>query len=112
MVNASLNNYRQSPRKVRLVAQLVKGKSVDQALAILNHTAKRSTGPLSTLVRSAVANAQHNFKLDKSDLMIKDIRVDAGQTLRRSMPRARGSAYPIRKRTSRITLVLDKVANK
>lgn len=106
MIVAKLNNYRQSPRKVRLVASLISGKSVVDALAILPHVAKRSAKPLATLINSAVANAKHNFSLSADTLIVKEFRVDAGATMKRSMPRAHGSAYPIRKRTSHITLIL------
>jgi large subunit ribosomal protein L22 len=106
MITARLNNYRQSPRKVRLVASLISGKSVVDALAILPHVAKRSAKPLATLINSAVANAKHNFSLSADTLIVKEFRVDAGATMKRSMPRAHGSAFPIRKRTSHITLIL------
>lgn len=106
MITASLKNYRQSPRKVRLVATLVKGKSVNDALQTLNFLPKRATGPLYTLLKSAVANAKNNFNIEKDNLFVKEMRVDAGQVLKRRMPRARGSAYPINKRTSHVSLVL------
>ena len=106
MVTATLNNYRQSPRKVRLVVSLVKGRSVAEALALLAFVPKRASRPLATLINSAVANAKHNFSLESDSLFVKDFRVDAGKVLKRSMPRARGSAFPIKKRTSHITLVL------
>ncbi|NDE68324.1 50S ribosomal protein L22 [bacterium] len=106
MITASLNNYRQSPRKVRLVANLVRGKSIEQALYILKFTSKKATHPLYGLVESAAANAQNNFKIDPATLIVKEIRVDSGVTLKRRMPRARGSAYPINKRCSHVLLVL------
>ena len=107
LVTAQLNNYRQSPRKVRLVASLVKGKSVEKALTVLSFTTKEASGPLAKLVQSAVRNAKNNFNIEKEALTIKDFRVDKGSTLKRSMPRARGSANPIRKRTSHVILVLE-----
>ena len=106
MITASLKNYRQSPRKVRLVATLVKGKNVNDAINTLNFLPKRATGPLTTLLKSAIANAKNNFNIEKDGLFIKEFRVDAGQVLKRRMPRARGSAYPIHKRTSHVRLVL------
>ncbi len=106
MITASLKNFRQSPRKVRLVANLVRGKSVVDALNILNFVSKKATHPLHGLVMSAVANAKNNFNLEKEGLMVKEIRVDSGVVLKRSMPRARGSAFPIKKRTSHVLLVL------
>ena len=106
MITATLNNYRQSPRKVRLVATLVRGKGVNQALAILENVTKQATSPLQTLIASAVANAKHNFNIESDSLFVKEIRVDGGQILKRRMPRARGSAFPINKRTSHVSLVL------
>lgn len=107
MITAKLNNYRQSPRKVRLIANLVKGKKVDDALDILNFAGKRASLPLKTLIESAISNAKNNFNLDKESLFIKEFRVDVGAILYRRMPRARGTAYPIRKRTSHISLELE-----
>lgn len=108
MITATLKTYRQTPRKVRLVADLIKGKTVEQAIAHLNFLPKRASLPLKKLLESAVANAQHNFGAERGDLLIKDIRVDKGIVMRRFMPRARGSAAPIKKRTSHIVLVLGK----
>ncbi len=105
MVTAKLSNYRGSPRKVRLVADLVRGKKVADAMNILAFTTKRATDPISKLLSSAVANAK-NMSLDISSLMVKEIRVDGGIVLKRSMPRARGSAFPIRKRTSHVFVSL------
>jgi len=106
-MRATLNNYRQSPRKMRLVIDAVKGKSVTQAEALLGLMPKIATVPLQKLLRSAVANAKENQKVTDTDsLIIKDFRVDSGTVLKRSMPRARGSANRILKRTSKVTLVL------
>jgi large subunit ribosomal protein L22 len=112
MITASLNNYRQSPRKVRTVANLVRGKRVAEAIDILNFTAKRATNPLGTLLKSAIANAKNNFGIEATNLYIKEIRVDGGVVLMRSMPRARGSASPIHKRTSHVSLMLAEKAPK
>jgi len=106
MITASLNNYRQSPRKVRLVANLIKGKKVDEALNMLGYVTKRASNPIASLVLSAIANAKNNFNIEKDNLIIKEMRVDGGVVMKRSMPRARGSAFPIKKRTSHIYLVL------
>jgi large subunit ribosomal protein L22 len=106
MITASLKNYRQSPRKVRSVANLVRGKSVEQALNTLNFLSKKAADPLYGLLLSAIANAKNNHKIEKEALVIKEIRVDAGYILKRRMPRARGSAFPINKRTSHVNLVL------
>ena len=110
-MRAILNNYRQSPRKMRLVANAVKGKSVVEAQAILSFMPKAATVPLKKLLDSAVANAKENQKVtDAGTLVIKDFRVDPGAVLKRSMPRAHGSAYQILKRTSKVTLVLGEQA--
>ncbi len=102
---AQLNNYRQSPRKVRVVANLVRGKSVQQALDTLTFTTKRSSQPLHKLLSSAIANAK-NLSLSLDNLVVKEIKVDGGPILYRRRPRSRGMANPIRKRTSHINIVL------
>ncbi len=106
MISASINNLRQSPRKVRSVANLVRGKDVVNALHTLNFLSKKGADPLYTLLQSALANAKNNHNLEKDGLMIKELRVDTAKTLKRSMPRARGSAFPINKRCSHVLLVL------
>lgn len=105
-MKAVLANYRQSPRKVRLVADLLKGKSVDAAIEQLSFLAKRAALPLSKLIESAVANALSQGR-PRENLFLKRLLVDKGVVLRRSMPRARGSASPIKKRTSRVVVELD-----
>ncbi len=110
MITAQLKTYRQSPRKVRLLSDLVKGKSVAEALLILSVATKAAAEPLRKLVLSAVKNAKNSFDVDEKTLYIKDFRVDAGAVLKRSMPRARGSAFPILKRTSHIKVVLGERA--
>ncbi|MDD3694147.1 MAG: 50S ribosomal protein L22 [Candidatus Pacebacteria bacterium] len=105
-MKASLKNYRQSPRKVRLVADLVRGKKVDQALGELKFLPKRASHVMSKLINSAVANAEHNFKVSSDQLIVKDISIDQGVTLKRYRPRARGVAKRINKRTSNIYLSL------
>lgn len=107
MITACLNNYHQSPRKVRLVADFVRGKKVERALTTLSFFSKAAALPVKSVIESAVANAGENFKVAKDKLFIKEIQVDAGPTLKRSMPRARGTANRIKKRTSRITVVLS-----
>ena len=109
MISATLKTYRQSPRKVRLATDLIKGKSVLMALAQLKFLPKRASLPIEKLLNSAIANAEHNFGATRAELMVKDIRVDKGIVFRRSMPRARGSASPIKKRTSHITITLTKL---
>lgn len=96
-----------APRKVRLVANLIKGQRVSDAEVALRFAARRPAEPLLKLLRSAVANAKHNSNLDKANLFVKNLTVDKGPTLKRFMPRARGMASPIRKRSSHITLVLE-----
>ncbi|MEK7645175.1 MAG: 50S ribosomal protein L22 [Patescibacteria group bacterium] len=112
MVTASLNDYRQAPRKVRLVANLVKGKKVGDAMTMLDFLVKEASGPMKKLIASAVANAKTNFNLSAENLFIKNVQVNGGTIMKRSMPRARGSAFPIHKHSSHVTLVLDVVAEK
>lgn len=95
-----------SPRKVRLVVDLIRGISVDEAERRLMFLKKDASRPVLKLLQSAIANAQHNFKLDRASLFVKTIMADGGPTLKRSTPRAMGRATPIRKRTTHITLIL------
>lgn len=107
-VTVKLNYLRIAPRKVRLVADLIRGKSVEEAKSILSVTTKRGAPVLQKLLKSAVANATSQSGLNPADLYIRKITVDEGPKLKRWMPRARGQAYQIQKKTSHITLVLDK----
>ena len=102
---AHLKSYRQSPRKVRLVAASVRGKSVASAIEILSLVPNRAALPLAKLVASALANAK-NLEMNVADLVIKELKVYEGATLYRRRPRSRGMANPIRKRTSHVTVVL------
>lgn len=104
-MKAFLKNYRQSPRKVRLVAGLVKGKSVGEAIAELDFLAKRAGLPIKKLLLSAVANAK-NMGVDAENLLIKELRVDKGIVMKRMMPAAMGSGHKINKRTSHISILL------
>ena len=106
MVTASLQNSRISPRKVRVVADMIRGKTVSQARTILTEGIKKARHPLADLIDSAVANASNNHKLDKDNLFVKEIRVDQGFILKRSMPVSHGSAHPIKKRTSHVLITL------
>lgn len=106
MITASLKNYRIAPRKMRLVADMVRGKSVVVAKNILDNVSKKAKHPLSVLIDSAIANASNNHKIEATGLMVKEIRIDQGYVLKRSMPMSRGSAFPIKKRTSHVKLVL------
>jgi len=112
-VTVKLRRLGIAPRKVRLVADLVRGKSVEEAQTILNFTVKKAAHPLLKLLKSAIASARHDFKgLDESNLRIVKITVDQGPKYKRWRPRARGVAYEIQKKTSHITLVLDEIAKK
>src|SRR5579859_3402272 len=101
---AKLKNYRQAPRKVRLVADLVRGKSAERAHAALAVLPKRASEPMIKLIRSAVANSG----APASELYISKIEVNGGVVFKRFMPRARGKASPIHKRTSHIAVSLSK----
>ncbi len=105
-MKARLKNFRQPPRKVRLLADYLRGKSVKQALVELDFIGKKSSGPIKKLLSSAVANAENNFHKDTTGLFIKSIRIDKGLVMRRFMPRARGRATPLRHRTSHIAVEL------
>jgi len=104
-MKASITNYRQAPRKVRLVATLVKGKTVGDALATLTHLPKRAALPMKKLIESAIKNAENQGK-KKENLFISDFRVDKGMVFKRFMPRARGRAALIRRESSHVILAL------
>lgn len=104
-MKAVLKNYRQSPRKVRLLADLVRGKSAEKALAVLAFANKRAAGPFEKVLRAAIANAKVKGK-DASSLYVAHVAVDKGLTLSRFMPRARGSASPINRRSSHVSITL------
>ncbi len=106
-MKAYLKNYRQQPRKVRLVADMVRGKNVMRAMAELSFLPKDAALPIRKLIASAIANAENNFKVAKENLVVKEISVDKGITLKRHRPVSRGRAHPIRKRSSNIKIVLD-----
>ena len=110
MVFASLNNCPTSPRKMRLVADLVRGEKVDKALSILKFSQKQSSVRLEKLLLSAINNWQQknpNDDIDKLDLYIKEIRVDGGRMLKRLRPAPQGRAHRIRKRSNHVTMILD-----
>ena len=111
-VTVKLRNLRIAPRKVRLVADLIRGKSAEEAQTILNFTTKKAAGIVAKLLKSAVASAKHNFQLEESNLFISKIIVDEGQKYKRWMARARGQAYEIQKKTSHITIVLNEIVKK
>lgn len=103
---AHLRYLRIAPRKVRLVADSIRGKSIREAELVLKFMAKKSAGSVSKLLQSAIANAKHNFNLEKESLFVKNITVDKGPVQKRFMPRARGSASSIHKHSSHITITL------
>lgn len=103
---AHVRHVRIAPRKVRIVVNLVRGKNLRDAVAILRHTPKRASKVVTKLIQSAAANAQNNHDLDPRDLYVAEIWVDGGPILKRIHPRSRGQAFPIMKRTSHISVVL------
>lgn len=106
-VIASLRHLRMAPRKIRLVIDTVRGLSVNEAESRLKFVHKAAGRPVLKLLQSAIANAEHNFKLDRSTLFVKTITADGGPTLKRMRPRAMGRGATIRKRTTHINLILD-----
>ncbi|OEU76935.1 MAG: 50S ribosomal protein L22 [Desulfuromonadales bacterium C00003093] len=104
---AKLRNVRLSPRKARLVVDMVRGKGIQEAMNILQFSPQKTAPILSKLLKSAVANAEQKGVSDIDQLFIKTVMVDQGPVLRRFMPRAQGRASRIRKPTSHITVVLD-----
>lgn len=106
-VKAKLSNLRTSPRKVRQVVDLVRGKRVPEAQSILLFTVNKSARPVLKLLNSAVDSAKHNHQLKEENLFVSKITVDEGPKLKRWHPMSRGRAYPIIKRTSHIALTLS-----
>lgn len=105
---ATLTNYRQSPRKVRLLADMVRGKEVGEALTALRFTPKRASLPIVKLIESALSNVRNAGAGSKDVFHITSISVDGGVVLKRHMPRARGRAFPIKKRSSHVTVIIEK----
>ncbi len=105
-VRAVAKYVRTAPRKLRLVADLIRGKSVNEARVILQFTAKRAAATLQKVLESAIANAENNAELDAEDLNVYRVFVDEGPTMKRWIPRARGRASGVKKRTSHITVVV------
>lgn len=110
-VKAQAKYVRQSPYKVRRVLDLVRGLPVEEATHVLQFTQRGATGPVAKVLKSAVANAEHNHALDSEDLVISEAYADEGPTLKRYRPRARGRATRINKRTSHITIVVSDMAD-
>ena len=103
---AELKYARISSRKVKIVADLIRGKNAQEALAIVKFTPKASSEIIEKLLKSAMANAENNHKMDVNKLYVAEIYANQGPTLKRIRPAAKGSAVRIRKRTSHITIVL------
>lgn len=108
---ASAKFVRIAPRKARLVIDLIRGKGVGEAIAILKHTPKAASPILEKVLNSAIANAEHNFDLDPNQLFVSEAYVNPGPTIKRFRPRAMGRASRINKRTSHITLVVAENQN-
>lgn len=105
---AKLNYHRIAPRKIGLVAGLMRGKRADDALIQLKFSPKKGALVIAKLLKSAISNAKNNFKIkDSENLYIKKVTIDEGPTLKRHMPRAFGRTSIIRKRTSHVTIVLE-----
>ncbi len=103
---AIVRNVRMTPRKIKLICDLIRGKSAEEAQAIIMNTPKMACEPMSKLLKSAIANAENNFGMDGDLLYVKEVHVGPGPIMKRIMPRAQGRAFRIFKRTSHITLVL------
>lgn len=108
-ISAKLQNLRISPRKVRLVVDLIRGKKLKDAQTILSFTTKSASRSILKLLKQAEANAKNNFQLDPSNLFISKITVNEGSKLKRWRPRARGQTYQIQKKTSHITVCLEEI---
>ncbi|MCK4918209.1 MAG: 50S ribosomal protein L22 [Candidatus Pacebacteria bacterium] len=106
-IKAKLKNYRQSPRKVRLVADLIRGKEVEKVISELNFLNKKVSLVIRKLIESAIANAKHNNKINKDNLFIKEITVNEGPAMKRFRAGAKGRAFPYKKRTSHIDVTLE-----
>ena len=103
---AYVNFVRMSPRKVKLVCDMIRGQDVKTATAYLSQTSKAACEPMAKLLKSAVANAEHNHGMNADNLYVSTVTANPGPTLKRVMPRAQGRAYRINKKTSHITMVL------
>ena len=107
VAKAYLRQLRVSPRKVKIVLDLIRNKSVNEAVAILENMSKAGAEPVRKAVESAAANAEHNLNMNRSDLKVAVCYADMGPTLKRMQPVSKGRGYRILKRTSHITVVLD-----
>lgn len=104
---AVARHIRIAPRKLRLVVDLIRGKSVGEALSILKHTPKAGSPVVEKVLKSAIANAEHNDGMDIDSLVVSKIFVDQGTTLKRFHPRSQGRAFQILKHTSHVTVVVS-----
>ncbi len=107
MAHATLKRFRESPRKVRMVAAMIRGRSVDDAMSILRLQPRKAAKMLSKVLGSAIANATENEKADSDKLVVTKISVDGGPTQKRWMPRSMGRANRINSRTSHVTITVD-----
>jgi large subunit ribosomal protein L22 len=103
---ANLKMIRIAARKVRLVVDLIRGKAVGDAFAILRNTPRGASKPVEKLLKSAIANAEHNYQLEQDKLFVKEIYVGEGKTLKRMQPRSQGRGFAILKRTSHIYITV------
>jgi len=108
-ITAKVKSIKVSPRKVRLVVDLIRNLNIDKALEELKFINKKVAITVIKLIKSGIANAEHNYNIDRNNLYIKEIRVGEGKTLKRWMPRAHGRATTIRKRMSHVDLVLSEI---
>lgn len=111
-ITAQLRFYRMGPKKMRLIADLIRGKKVERAQAVLSLLNKKGAKPVLKLLNSAVANAKHNHNIEAGKLYVKSIMVDGGPVLKRFMPKAHGRATPVRERTSHVKLELGELVVK
>ena len=108
-IKVKLNNFRESPKKSRLVADLIRGKNVAEAQAILLFTINKAARPIAKLLSSGIATAKNDLHLDEANLFISEITVDEGPKLKRWHPMSRGRAYPIIKRSAHIELTIGEI---
>jgi large subunit ribosomal protein L22 len=111
-VVAKAKFIKMAPRKVRLVADMIRGKKAAAALDMLEFSTRWASEPMQKVLRAAIANAEHNFNLKKEDLFIKSVRVDGGPMLKRWAPKAHGRATQIRKHMSHIEIILGEMKKK
>ncbi|MCI9484402.1 MAG: 50S ribosomal protein L22 [Clostridiaceae bacterium] len=103
---AIVRNVRMTPRKMKLICDLIRGKDAGTAMAIIQNTPKAASEVMAKLLKSALANAENNHDMDGASLYVKEARVAPGPVMKRVMPRAQGRAFRILKRTSHVTIVL------